>query len=179
MDMPTWGGQQQPQQGRNLVSRARASRLACAPCARCTLLCAPVNWARAPCMRGISNTRVHCMQGPAPFSHIVAKMVAFCRFCCSWLCAALCTCTGTGTCQGKWKVVEHGRALAASCTTDNGRAVAQSDWNVDDVTRFIETTCRSKFGNDKCDYYKRLVVENDVDGEVSLAIFVAQHHFFV
>jgi len=47
------------------------------------------------------------------------------------------------------------------------RAIAQADWNVDEVSRFIEATCRTKFGNEKCDAYKRLVVDNDVDGEVS------------
>jgi hypothetical protein len=40
------------------------------------------------------------------------------------------------------------------------------EWSVDDVARFIDQSCRSKFGNEKCDVYKRIVLENDVDGEV-------------
>jgi hypothetical protein len=42
----------------------------------------------------------------------------------------------------------------------------QMEWSVDDVARFIDQSCRSKFGNEKCDVYKRIVLENDVDGEV-------------
>jgi hypothetical protein len=33
--------------------------------------------------------------------------------------------------------------------------------------RFIDNTCRAKFGHERTDHYKRLVFENDVDGEVS------------
>lgn len=43
----------------------------------------------------------------------------------------------------------------------------QLEWSVDDVSRFIDQTCRSKFGNEKCEHYKRVIYENDVDGEVS------------
>lgn len=46
----------------------------------------------------------------------------------------------------------------------------QMEWSVDEVTRFIETACRNKFGNDKTEQYKRLVIENDVDGEVSAVV---------
>jgi hypothetical protein len=37
---------------------------------------------------------------------------------------------------------------------------------VSEVTRFIEIACRSKFGSDKTEHYKQLVIDNDVDGEV-------------
>ena len=40
----------------------------------------------------------------------------------------------------------------------------QTEWTVDDVAGFLEAS-RPKFG-EKCDLYKRLVVENDIDGEV-------------
>lgn len=38
---------------------------------------------------------------------------------------------------------------------------------MEDVSRFVDQVCRSKFGHEKCDQYKRLFYENDVDGEVS------------
>ena len=47
-------------------------------------------------------------------------------------------------------------------------SIGQAEWNVDDVGRFIESTCRSKFGHEKTEQYKRLVIDNDVDGEVTL-----------
>ena len=40
----------------------------------------------------------------------------------------------------------------------------QTEWTVEDVACFLEAS-RPKFG-DKCDLYKRLVLENDIDGEV-------------
>jgi hypothetical protein len=43
----------------------------------------------------------------------------------------------------------------------------QHEWTVDDVMRFIDNTCRVKFGHERTEHYKRLVFENDVDGEVS------------
>jgi hypothetical protein len=43
---------------------------------------------------------------------------------------------------------------------------AQNEWTVPEVTRFIEIACRSKFGSEKTEYYKQLVIDNDVDGEV-------------
>ena len=46
----------------------------------------------------------------------------------------------------------------------------QIEWSVDEVNRFIETACRSKFGNEKTELYKRLVIENDVDGEVRACV---------
>jgi len=43
----------------------------------------------------------------------------------------------------------------------------QNEWTVDDVMRFIDNTCRSKFGVERTEYYKRLIYENDIDGEVN------------